>query len=59
MDKMAPGVLYSWLSFCSGFRKRGEMLTHLNRMGVQAVGAITAGIALYIAYDMVKDCFSK
>jgi hypothetical protein len=35
------------------------MLTHLNRMGVQAVGAITAGIALYIAYDMVKDCFSK
>jgi hypothetical protein len=43
----------------SGLRKGGEMLTDLNRMGVQAVGTIVLGGTLYIIYDIMKDHFSK
>jgi hypothetical protein len=43
----------------SGLRKGGEMLTDFNRMGVQAVGAITAGATLYFTYDILKNYFSK
>jgi hypothetical protein len=43
----------------SGLRKGGEMLTGFNRMGVQVVGAVTAGATLYITYGILKNYFSK
>ena len=43
----------------SGRRKGGEMLTDLNRMGVQAVGAIASGATLYVVYSIMKDYFSR
>ena len=43
----------------SGLRKGGEMLTDLNRIGIQVVGAVTAGATMYITYDILKNYFSK
>jgi hypothetical protein len=43
----------------SGLRKGGEMLTDLNRIGIQVFGAVTAGATMYITYDILKNYFSK
>jgi hypothetical protein len=41
----------------SGVRKGGELLTAWNRLGFRVVGAIFAGFALYLLYQLTLDYF--
>jgi hypothetical protein len=48
-----------WFIKRSGVRKGGEMLTELNRLQFQIVGAIFAASAVYGLYVVLSDYFSR
>jgi len=43
-----------WFIKRSGVRKGGELLSDWNRMGFQIVGAIFAGFAAYVLYQLFR-----
>ena len=55
---VAHVVKPDWLVGRSGVRKGGQMLTEWNRWNFQIVGALLAGVALWILDDLLSDYFS-
>jgi hypothetical protein len=56
---VAHVVTPDWFIRRSGVRKGGEMLTDLNRLGFQFVGAVLACGSVYVLYVLLRDCLSK